>query len=265
MRLFLNCLRPRLNYIGADSYYKYKKENPFEKKNGKYKIKEKYEAKVEELVELFEDLSEDKKLDVPFSKQIHRLRKSPENNPSDAHLLGIDAGAHINAITQESTLGKIRQRLGLPLRCDISGTTVDAMGFCDTFIEKDQRGNNNVKRMVYLVSCMLSMCLTGHHSLDEMALALSLDVKEEAAKYDPCNPASVIELLKEWSGWTDFDFSDTNYFNTKTAGILRLENLKELEFTRKLWDDLAVHNKIMKGWTYDGNELKPPRENNKTT
>jgi hypothetical protein len=176
----------------------------------------------------------------------------------DAYLLGIDAGAHINAITQESTLGKIRQSLGLPLRCDISGTTVDAMGFCDTFInKKPNNDSNNVERMVYLVSCMLSMCLTGHHSLDEMALALSLDVEKK--KYDPCDPTSIIYLLKEWSGWTKFNFNidDTDYYHRKAKGILGPDSPKKLKFTKNLWDDLATQNKIMKGWTYSngGNKL----------
>lgn len=263
LQLFSNCLRPRLNYIGAQPYMG---EEPYDTElfieNGKNENKINGKETVEKLVKRFDGLSTDKKLDVPFSKQIHRLRKPPENNPSDAHLLGIDAGAHINAITQESTLGKIRQSLGLPLRCDISGTTVDAMGFCDTFIKKGENSNNK-KRMVYLVSCMLSMCLTGHHSLDEMALALSLDVKERDGlkKYDPCEPASVIDLLKEWSGWTDFVFSYTKYFNAKAAGILRLfdKPIKNLEFTKQLWDGLAIHNKIMKGWTYHGDELIPPK------
>ena len=238
MQLFLNCLRPRLNYIGAGPHDK----NPFKKnEDGEYKIETEYTVKM--LVELFDGLSMDAELDVPFSKLIHRRRGFPGNNPLDSHLLGIDAGAHINAITPESTLGKIRQRL--PLRCDISGTTVDAMGFCDTFIKKGQEGSNNKEeRMTYLVSCMLSMCLTGHHSLDEMALALSLDVKEK--KYDPCNPASVIKLLEEWSGWDGFSFPETDYFNSKAEGILRIDNriLKKLEFTKELWDGLAIHNKI---------------------
>lgn len=92
------------------------------------------------------------------------------------------------------------------------------------------------------------------------------NVKEEAAKYDPCSPASVIELLKEWSGWTDFGFSDEDicYYNLKAAGILRLKNLTKSEFTQKLWDGLAVNNKIMKGWTYEGNELTPPEKKDKT-
>jgi hypothetical protein len=82
------------------------------------------------------------------------------------------------------------------------------------------------------------------------------------AKYDPCNPASVIGLLEEWSGWTNFKLPDDKYFNRKAEGILGPDSLKNLEFTRELWDGLATHNKIMKGWTYRDNELKAPDEEN---
>lgn len=138
----------------------------------------------------------------PFNKKVHRLRMQGNSGSSqiannERYLLSIGAGAAKTQIAANSTLGLVERALGLPERCDISGTTTDAVG---ASWEVSRQGNDCDNR-VYILCCMTSMLLLGHHSLDEMGGACSLSVAVPIPPvapvpcYNPLNPVSLFYVL----------------------------------------------------------------------
>ncbi|MCP3923905.1 MAG: hypothetical protein GY714_15105 [Desulfobacterales bacterium] len=178
---------------------------------------------------------------TPFTENCHRVRTNIDNKyrHPDSNLLSLDAGALGKTPTEKSTLGKLRSLLGLPLRCDISGTTTDAVGFAKTLYEINGEGKKN--QALHILCCMLSMCLSGHHSLDEIGVALSLSATNKF--YDPLNPASsVFDLLKNVTGCVLTKPSRYDYYNAKTKNLLWRRQNESMKINIKKWDILYSFN-----------------------
>ena len=118
-------------------------------------------------------------VDSPFNKEIHRRRsQNPGSvtNP-ESYMLSIAAGSAFTEVGNDSTLGFVQRALNLPERCDISGTTTDAIGagltLCRSINNFDENSPHAMTK-IYVLACITSMCLAGHHSLSEMGAALSL-------------------------------------------------------------------------------------------
>lgn len=141
--------------------------------------------------------------DRPFNSHIHRLRSRGRGflHP-DLDLLSIDAGAATTQVKDESTFGRIARKLGLPERCDISGTTTDAAGAAIVFpggslaISGRTFDIKSTYSAAYVLCCITAMGLIGHHSLSEMATASSLASNKN---YCPFQPQSLIDVLNNFS------------------------------------------------------------------
>ena len=113
----------------------------------------------------------------PFNKAVHRQREQGSlvaNN--ERFMLSIGAGGAKTAIAKTSTLGLVQRALGLPERCDISGTTTDAVGAAIMLREEHVRKKEKdpINPHLFVLANIVSMCLQGHHSLSEMIGAASL-------------------------------------------------------------------------------------------
>lgn len=168
---------------------------------------------------------------TPFSKRQHRLRQPRLDETEDMHhetkVLGLNAGAALFKLKSESTLGCIEHIVGLPERSDISGTNTDAIGFAITFY--DSSGNQRREMAVYVLVCMTTMSLTGHHSLSETATAGSLWSKDN---YRPFSPQSVINIL-------------TNLYDSRGQVVDSIDDLivvnkNQLEWTTNKWESLKL-------------------------
>jgi len=158
------------------------------------------EFTLKELKEKFE--KEQKEKDCPFNKDWHRRREKGSRMGAiindEAYLLSIGSGRSITNIQSDSTLGLVQRVLGLPERCDISGTTTDAIGAAlalygdQKFDDSEQTILKPSFRQDYILACIISMCLSGHHSLSEMGAAISL---WSSKNYNPLDPESVISCL----------------------------------------------------------------------
>lgn len=143
-----------------------------------------------ELAALFEKAQ--KRPMCPFNTDVHRRRKDSEDQ-NERYLLGIGAGANQKKPSDDSTLGLVEKALGLPERCDISGTTTDAVGVAKLLCKPRFDGDANFSSKLLVLSCIVSMDLQGHHSLDEMGAALSLSDRENY--YNPLDPMSLEKLF----------------------------------------------------------------------
>ncbi|MEM9455021.1 MAG: hypothetical protein AAGF11_12645 [Myxococcota bacterium] len=180
---------------------------------------------------------------IPFSVTFHRKRQPATEGHLDP-VLALDAGAHYKNPTDRSTLGGIRKEYDLPNRCDISGTTTDAVGY--SLVCYRQEDGEHVKRehtrTYHVLSCITTMCLSGHHSLDEMAIALTLaDRKNEQTKYNLANPTTIVEVIGNVRGLAEVKLGDVKkkYYKNKMIGILpKLKNVT-IEATDETWVERA--------------------------
>lgn len=189
--------------------------------------------------------------DKPFSPTVHRIRGrsdigQPPPPPDDA-FLSLDAGARKpqNRINVEkSTLGLIAHGLGLPERCDISGTTTDAIGaalFIQSLLGGDQGGFDP---RAYILCCMTSMCMAGHHSLDEVAAAASLWSDRLYKPFEALSFEKVLGALCELDGkppatgiWLNPDvWCKEDWYTQKwNSFLLAKEDLTTITFNNELW------------------------------
>ena len=172
---------------------------------------------------------------TPFSKKQHRQRECRQDDINDTHLetkiLGLNAGAALFKFKKESTLGCIEHVLGLPERSDISGTNTDAIGFSISFTSN----TGFRERALYVLVCMATMSLTGHHSLSETATAASLWSK---SNYQPFSPQSVIDILTNL-----YDSHGQTDIAPEIASTLLSINPDELEWTKNKWETLKLDRK----------------------
>ena len=187
---------------------------------------------VNELIEIFKKKQEDP--ECPFNKEIHR-RRSKSKDQNERYLLSIGAGAGITRVDEDSTLGFVQRALHLPERCDISGTTTDAVGLAKAVTDGTIKIGvldlkNHINPSVYVLCCITSMCLQGHHSLDEMGAAISLSVdkgdqtltKEDLSK-DLSKDFSVGKFLKESKQNTYFrNEKNKKVKKNKTVAVLTI-------------------------------------------
>lgn len=178
----------------------------------------------------------------PFSKKQHRLRKPRLDVTNDIHretkTLALNAGAALFRPDDESTLGFIERILGLPERSDISGTNTDAIGLGLTFI-KNVQGDELIKAKAfsyYVLICMTTMSLAGHHSLSETATAASL---WSAKNYEPFNAESVINILT--SSYQPNATSATETIASQPKTVISYKDEQLLWFTNK-WQTLKLDN-----------------------
>lgn len=135
--------------------------------------------------------------DCPFNKKVHRRRQQTPGTASnpESYFLSVGAGGSITNIDSESTLGLVQRALKLPERCDISGTTTDAIGAALTLCNKVDTFGPHTKGsapIIYVLSCITAMCLLGHHSLSEMGAAASL---WSLNKYNPLKSTAFIHVI----------------------------------------------------------------------
>ncbi len=179
----------------------------------------------------------------PFNKEIHRRRTQKHGviTNKESYLMSSTAGAAFTQLAPDSTLGLVEKALSLPERCDISGTTTDAIGAALTMCVGEYDG---LGLYAYIMACMTSMSLSGHHSLSEMGAALSL---WSNVAYNPLKSAVVhqtIENLFNVSGevtqktiWHDED-NKTNWYSHEWlafAGTNYKGTLDKWDFTEANW------------------------------
>jgi hypothetical protein len=191
--------------------------------------------------------------DKPFNPNVHRIRGrsdigQPPPPPDDA-FLSLDAGARKpqNRINVEkSTLGLIAHGLGLPERCDISGTTTDAIGAALLInqILADAGSSGAFDPRAYILCCMTSMCMAGHHSLDEVAAAASLWSNRLYKPFDAFSFEIVLGALCQLDGtppasgiWLNqVQLSQENWYTQKwNSFLLAKEDLTTITFNNELW------------------------------
>ncbi len=131
------------------------------------------------------------KIDRPFNSEHRQRATGRSSSHSDQQLLALHAGASFTTQSAESTLGYIASKIGLPERCDISGTTADIVGAAITWCGGNSEEECQ-KRAAYVLVCITVMCLMGHHSLAEMATAASLWSKHN---YQPFRSNSIWQVI----------------------------------------------------------------------
>ena len=131
------------------------------------------------------------KIDRPFNSEHRQRATGRTSSHSDQQLLALHAGASFTTQSAESTLGYIASKIGLPERCDISGTTADIVGAAITWCGGSSEEECQ-KRAAYVLTCITVMCLMGHHSLAEMATAASLWSKHN---YKPFRSNSIWQVV----------------------------------------------------------------------
>lgn len=184
----------------------------------------------------------------PFNSEHRQRTTGRSSGHSDQKLLGLHAGAATTTQTTDSTLGYITSKIGLPERCDISGTTADVIGAAITW----HGGNSEEecqKKAAYVLACMTVMCLVGHHSLAEMATAASLWSKHN---YRPFRATSIWQVL---SGLCDASGNDPEIDGNKVLNFkyshgwiegkwrtLKLDKSipDDIEFNDELWNLMRI-------------------------
>jgi len=140
----------------------------------------------------------------PFNKKVHRKRiqdffapGSPRVENNERWFLAVNSGANKTQIAPDSTLGAVQRALGLPERCDISGTTTDAVGAAWQVTDRGRDADNRI----YVLAAIVSMALLDHHSMDEMGAAVSLTVPKRVINnvrgpyYNPLAYGALVGLL----------------------------------------------------------------------
>ncbi len=185
------------------------------------------------------------KAGAPFYGKRRDRSKGKKQMHEDDPILSIWAGAHLKQVDpSKSVLGMMEWVFNLPERCDISGTTTDAVGyglFSDNIKEPDL--------FVFLV--IYSMMLSGHHSLFETCTAASLWSSEF---YAPFEPLSIIKVLgnlydKEGKGkaggilkdqYKEMKLVVTGEYKEKKDQENKEKVLKQIYwYIQELWQDLG--------------------------
>ena len=228
---------------------------------------------VEKIIEKFDE-EQDEPM-CPFNKKVHRKR-SDSTTQNERYLLSIAAGAGKTKVDDDSTLGFVQRALGLPERCDISGTTTDAVGLANAIIDGKVtiQDSDNFNPSIYILCCITSMCLQGHHSLDEMGAAISINVKSEPSSKLAIkennekdvkllfNDLTGYKILEEFSGY----YNPLRVFNIvdllerigreeNYGKNLKIEGLTHIEWLSSEWLELSGQYKTNK-WDFSDDNWK---------
>ena len=184
----------------------------------------------------------------PFTSE-HRQRViDRDDSHDDQQLLALHAGAAFITQKPGSTLGYIGAKIGLPERCDISGTTASIIGAAITW----HSGNSEEecrKKAAYILSCMTVMCLMGHHSLAEVATAASLWSRYNYRPFRANSLWQILTSLCDANGADpDIDPNKILNFNDSHGWIegkwrtLKLDEKipDDIEFNDELWNLMRV-------------------------
>ncbi len=197
----------------------------------------------------------------PFNKSLHRLRDPRSSAPIDVHpeskALALNAGAELLKLNEkESTLGLLEHVLGLPERCDISGTTTDAIGMAITLpiiYEFPRYRDLESLTSLYVLACMTAMSLAGHHSLSETATAASLWAGVNYKPFDPISLVTILNSLYDVNGEgcrgnpIVFDDDSIGWTRAKWKSLKLNKYAKDdIEFNDDLWymSNVLIHGSL---------------------
>jgi hypothetical protein len=190
----------------------------------------------------------------PFDVDLHRRRGSNLGvaHP-DAQMMAIDGGGLTRVVLPDSTLGRIARELGLPERCDISGTTTDAVGAAAVWafraglvdaVAPNLPGTPGDAFASYVLACIAAMEFNGHHSLSEMVSAASLWSSENYKPFASNSPIDVLNDMYQPDGITAClgNLADANnwvWIDNKWQTLrLHTETRIDIEFDDNLWNTM---------------------------
>lgn len=121
----------------------------------------------------------------------HRFRdKKAVQMHRDDLLLSVWAGTHkVPVDSERSVLGMVERVFNLPERCDISGTTTDAVGYG---VYKENLPGTPANPDLFVFLNIYGMIISAHHSLFETCAGASLWSSEF---YAPFEPLSILDVL----------------------------------------------------------------------
>ncbi|TQV82586.1 hypothetical protein FKG94_07590 [Exilibacterium tricleocarpae] len=157
-----------------------------------------------------------KPFDLNLTRKRSRQPDPKQGVPThrDARFLNERGGYNVWRVLEDSVVGTIQRLYGLADRCDVSGSTLEAKVLGR--IVSDPINNGAAKSLVRqgtILGCIMSMVNTGHHSLTETAVSISLDYRDKA--FDVLSAASFIRLLGDHNQ-TEFYYANGR-FNEFTA------------------------------------------------
>jgi len=189
---------------------------------------------MQKVVKFYEEWGE--KAGSPFcDKWRVRDKKSSLMNRDD-QILTMWSGSHkVPVDTEKSVMGMIERVFNLPERCDISGTTTDAVAFG---VHSEV---NNADLFVLLN--IYGMILSGHHSLCETVAAASLWSTKCYMPFDPVSILLVLGDLFKKDGHIKVSRTLDEFYDRLTDDETDINTeIIEYNYTKHLWRELAGYN-----------------------
>ena len=138
-----------------------------------------------------------KKAGAPFYGNRRYRNKRAKEMHRDDPLLSAWAGTHkVPVDSEKSVLGMVERVYNLPERCDISGTTTDAVAY--GIYTRALNGPAHPDLFVFLN--IYGMMLSAHHSLFETCAGASLWASKYYAPFEPLSILNVLGNLRDHNG-----------------------------------------------------------------